>query len=150
MAPSSPTTPPVKTTPDPVLAELTSIHQLLDVLVGVERRNEQHLQRLNNALRELTTMLDGFTSSGSSFRSYQFDPMVVAYACILGPILGDRIDANTAKGEAYINDMMQGAAVMARQLLRTLDAYRSERGSLDYLENMAGDINQPQQPEDAS
>lgn len=144
MEPSSPTT--QAKTSDPVLAELNGIHQQLDVLVGVQRRNEQHLQRLNHALKELTTMLDGFTSSGSSFRSYQFDPMVIAYAAILGPILGDRIDAGVNKGEAYVSEMMQGAAVMARQLLRTLDAYRSERGSLDYLETMIKDVGDSSQP----
>lgn len=141
MAPSSATT--AKASPDPVLAELVGIRQLLDVLVGLQQRNEQQLQRTNRALAELNTMLDGFTSSGSSFRSYQLDPMVVAYAAILGPILGDRIDAGTDKGDEYISDMMKGAAMMARRLLRTLDSYQAERGSLDYLENVAGDISEP-------
>ena len=39
-----------------------------------------------------------------------------------------------------------GFILMARQLLRTLDAYQGERGTLDYLEANCGDIKPPDQP----
>lgn len=132
-----------KTAPqgDPALNQLSEIAALLDALLAQARKQSEQLQRLTRAVGELSTLVDGFTSSGSSFRSYQLDPMVVAYAAILGPILGDRIDANVPKGEAYIDEMLKGGAVMARQLLRNLDSYLSERGALDYLEGAAGDIN---------
>lgn len=42
--------------------------------------------------------------------------------------------------------MTKGAAVMAKQLLRTLDRYQSERGDLDYLENACAGISEPEAP----
>jgi len=136
MAPSSTSS---TTSPaDPVVSQLTAIASLLDVIAEREQRQIEHLQRMGRQLEDVRKLLDDFTAGGSDFRSYQLDPTLVAYAAILGPILGDRIDAQTGKGEAYLDDMLKGAVVMARQLLCTLDRYKSERGALDYLENATG------------
>lgn len=144
MAPSSPTAP--SKTPDPGSQELATITQLLGALLNQERTNEQQLRKLNQTLGSIETLLDGFSSGGSSFRAYQLDPMLLTYAAILGPILGDRIDSQVAKGDAYLDEMLKGAAVMARRLLQTLDEYRQQRSGLDYLEHQAGDINEPAPP----
>lgn len=133
--------------PDPTVEQLQALVAYMDIICDQLRKQNEQLQRLARGVNSLITLVDGFTGNGSCFRSYQLDPMVVAYAAILGPILGDRIDgAIEDKGEAYIEEMLKGAAVMARQLLRTLDAYQSERGSLDYLESVAGDIRDPGEP----
>lgn len=128
--------------------ELVQIHSLLDVLIDVQRRQAGCLERLHKTLELQRDLIDGFTGGGSSFRAAQIDPTQLVYAAILGPILGDRIDATAPKGDsdAYLEEMMRGAAVMARRLLRVLDTYLSNRGSLDYLENAAGDIQDPGQP----
>lgn len=130
------------------MAELVKIHSLLDLLVDVQRRQASRLERMHKTLEAQQALIDGFTSGGSSFRAAQVDPAQVAYAAILGPILGDRIDATVPKGdsEAYLEEMMRGAAVMSRRLLRVLDTYLSERSSLDYLEHAVGDIQDPGQP----
>lgn len=146
MASSSPT--PKNPTPTPPRTDLQLQHlqrmgDLLAALLDHQVSQGQVLRRLDQRVEELSQLVDGFTSSGSSFRSYQLDPMVVAYAAILGPILGDRIDASVDKGDDYVDDMLKGAAVMARKLLRVLDSYLAERRSLDYLESMAGDIQEP-------
>ena len=135
MAPSS--TSSTTAQADPVVAQLSAIAALLDVVADREEKQLEQLRRMGRQLDSLRDLLEGFSGGGSDFRSYQLDPLVVAYAAILGPILGDRIDGQTAKGETYIEEMMKGAAVMARELLRTLDRYRSERGALDYLESAA-------------
>lgn len=149
MASSSPTPKSQGPTPaatDPQLQLLQRIGDSLDSLLKHQASQDQQLRGLSQQLIEISQLVDGFTSSGSSFRSYQLDPMVIAYAAILGPILGDRIDASVDKGEGYVDDMLKGAAVMARKLLRVLDAYLSERGGLDYLESLAGDIQDPGSP----
>jgi hypothetical protein len=62
--------------------------------------------------------------------------MVLMYAAILGPVLSDRLDGQTAgAGGDYIAEMTKGSAVLARQLLRTLDEYRGSREGLDYIES---------------
>lgn len=119
----------------------------MDVICDQLRKQNEQLQRLHRGVTALITLMDGFTSNGSSFRSYQLDPMVVAYAAILGPILGDRIDADVTKDETYLEEMLKGAAVMARRLLRVLDQYQAERSGIDYLETMAGDIKDPGEPQ---
>lgn len=129
---------------DPQLKELCHISALLEVLVDRQKRCEEQLQRIHRASERLEKLLDGFTDEGSSFRAHQLDPLIIMYAALLGPILGDRIDAGiTDKSGDYTNQMTKGAAVMARNLLRTLDSYRQQREGLDYLENAAGDIQPP-------
>lgn len=123
------------------LIELTQIRSQLGELVLSAKRQEAQHNKTNALLEELVRLTDGFTSSGSSFQAYQLNPMVLVYAAILGPILGDRIDGTTPKGENYLEEMTQGAAVMAQRLLRTLDKYQSEKGLLSSLEAACGDLN---------
>jgi hypothetical protein len=133
------TTPPK--TADPQLQQLVQIAALLDILADRAGRLLEQQQRTNNSLARLERLLEGFTDEGSSFRAHQIDSLTVMYASLLGPILGDRIDSVIQdKGDDYADEMMKGAAVMARNLLRTLDLYRQQREGIDYLENAAGDI----------
>jgi hypothetical protein len=126
MAPSSPTT---QSPTDPVLAAINE-------LAEQQRKTNEHLIRIHKALADLVKLTDGFTSSGSSFRAYQLDPMVMVYAAILGPVLSDRLDGQaTSAGGDYIDQMTKGSAVLARRLLRILDEYRSGREGLDYIES---------------
>lgn len=134
MAPSS-TTAQTSQAPDPLLQELTQIHALLDVLIGIQQRQEQQLKTITKVLNDQANLLDGFTSGGSSFRAYQLDPVALAYASILGPVISDRLDGEASKsGQDYLDQMTKGAAVLARRLIRTLDDYRSQREGLDYIE----------------
>jgi hypothetical protein len=136
------TTPPK--TADPQLQQLGQITALLDVLTDRAGRLLEQQQRTNNSLARLEKLLEGFTDEGSSFRAHQVDPLIIMYASLLGPILGDRIDSSIqTKGDDYTDQMMKGAAVMARNLLRTLDLYRQQREGIDYLESAAGDIQPP-------
>lgn len=122
------------------LAELTQIRSQLGELHTIARRQEVQQGKILSALEELVRLADGFTGGGSSFAAYQINPMVLVYAAILGPILGDRIDADTQQGEQYLDEMTRGAAVMAQRLLRVLDEYQGKRGILDALEAACGDL----------
>jgi hypothetical protein len=134
MAPSSPNS--TSPTSDALVVEMTGIRQALDTLISQQQKTEQLLRQLNKALADLTRIVDGFTAGGSSFRAYQTDPMVLMYAAILGPVLSDRLDGQAAgAGGDYIAEMTKGSAVLARQLLRTLDEYRGSREGLDYIES---------------
>ena len=146
MEPSSSTQKGLSPKPVPTeLSELTRIREhLAALLVHAQEQSEQQRQ-ISQSLSEVARLLEGFTSGGSSFQAYQVSPLVLVYAAILGPILGDRIDGALPKKGDYLDEMTKGAAVMARQLLRTLDAYQGERGVIDYLEANCGDIKPPDQ-----
>jgi hypothetical protein len=141
MEPSSPT--PKGLSPKPVpteLSELTRIREQLSALLALGHQQGERQEQIARSLADVARLLEGFTSGGSSFQAYQVSPLVMVYAAILGPILGDRIDGTRPKEGDYLEEMTKGAAVLARQLLRTLDAYQGERGALDYLEANFGDI----------
>jgi hypothetical protein len=125
MEPSSPTSP---NSTDSVSVAIAS-------LAEQQRKTNEQLIRIHKALADVLRLLDGFTSSGSSFRAYQVDPMIMVYASLLGPVLSDRLDAQASKGDDYMADMTKGSAVLARHLLRTLDEYRSTREGMDYIES---------------
>ena len=131
---------------DLVVVELRSIRMGISSGLTLLQEQKQLQQKILDQLLELNRLMDGFTSSGSSFRSYQTDPMVIVYACILGPILGDRLDAAVAKGADYEDLMIKGAIPYARRLLRELDDYLERGDGRSYLEHMAGDIQPPTEP----
>lgn len=134
MEPSSPAS--ASQISEALVQEVTGIRQALDTLAGQQQKTEQQLRQLNKALLDIGKLVDGFTAGGSSFHAYQIDPMVLVYAAILGPVLSDRLDGQaTSSGGDYIAEMTRGSAVLARQLLRTLDEYRSSREGLDYIES---------------
>jgi hypothetical protein len=134
MEPSSPAS--ASQISDALVKEVAGIRQTLDSLADQQQKTEQLLRQIHRSLGGITELVDGFTSGGSSFRAYQVDPMVLVYAAILGPVLSDRLDGQASKGGGdYITEMTKGSAVLARQLLRTLDEYRGSREGLDYIES---------------
>jgi len=116
------------------------------ILIEEIRKLTLQVKVTNDLLGEIKTLIEGFTSGGASFRSYQLNPVLLAYAAILGPILGDRIDGSTEKDDHYEETMFKGAAVMAARLVQTLDQYSSERAPLDYLERICSDLQPPSEP----
>lgn len=147
MEPSSSTPKNLLPPPKPTeLTELSRIRELLASLVAQVSEQEATQRQLAASLTNIERLLEGFTSGGSSFQAYQVSPLTLVYASILGPILGDRIDGTTPKGDGYLDEMTKGAAVMARRLLRTLDSYQGDRGIIDYLEANCGDIKPPDEP----
>jgi hypothetical protein len=134
MEPSSPAS--KSPTSEAALAlELANIRQVLDTLASQQQKVEQLLRQQLRVLTDTQKLIDGFTDSGGSYRAYQVDPMIMVYAAILGPVLSDRLDSQASKGGDYMADMTKGSAVLARQLLRTLDEYRGSREGLDYIES---------------
>lgn len=93
----------------------------------------------NKALAEIHYLVNGFTSEGSSFQAQQVDQFTAAYIAVLGPLVAGRL----AQDPISLPEMMKGAAVLAKQLLEELAAYRSERSGLDLLEDMAAGIRDP-------
>lgn len=93
----------------------------------------------NKALTEIHYLVNGFTSEGSSFQAQQVDQFTAAYIAVLGPLVAGRL----AQDPISLPEMMKGAAVLAKQLLEELAAYRSERSGLDLLEDMAAGIRDP-------
>lgn len=90
----------------------------------------------NKALGEIHYLVNGFTSEGSSFQAHQIDQFTAAYLAVLGPLVAGRL----AQDPMSLPEMMKGAAVLSKQLLEELAAYRSERSGLDLLEDMAAGI----------
>lgn len=110
----------------------------------LERLIEQQ-QRLSGQIRDLQELINGFTSSGSSFNAYQLDPFTAAYLGVLAPVVADRL-RHAAQSEGMdINELMKGGIVLSRQLLEELAAYRSQREAQDYLEEQMALVNDPWQ-----
>lgn len=129
--------------PDPLLLEATRTRELLQEVAQSLRKQQEMQAQVAQSVADIARCLEGFTSGGASFHAYQLNPMVLVYASILGPILGDRIDGDRPREGDYLEEMTKGAAVMAQRLLRTLDQYQSGSAALDYLQANCGDIEPP-------
>ena len=90
-------------------------------------------------LTEMRDLVAGFTGNGAVFSAYQVDPFTHAYLAVMGPLLARRLDPDVAS----LPEMMKGATLLARELVEELAAYRSERASLDYLEEQTELLNDP-------
>lgn len=115
-----------------LLVEIQNTNRLL-----AESLNGQ--RAINNQLNDLLHLVNGFTSGGASFSGYTIDPMTTAYLGIMGPAIAARL---TEQG-ADLPEMMKGTALLSRQLLEELAAYRSERSAIDYIEEQAELISDP-------
>lgn len=133
------------TSPQPISENLTlfeSSRLLLQELKGTNALLLKLLEGQTNQSRQLTELhylLNGFSSGGASLSAYITDPMTQAYLALMGPALASRL----ADQGLELPELMKGATLLARQLLEELSAYRSERGSLDYLDEQAELINDP-------
>lgn len=114
------------------LQALYSIHALLAQSLARQKNLEARVEALQQ-------LLIGYTNDGASFLSHQVDPMTSAYLAILGPLCAHKL----IQHDPDLTEMMKGGTVLARQLLEELDAYRSTRAGLDYLEEQAAFINDP-------
>lgn len=94
---------------------------------------------LAKSVEDLIYLLNGFTSGGASFSGYAIDPMTTAYLAVIGPAIASRL----ATQGAELPELMKGSALLARQLLEELAAYRSERSAIDYVEEQAELITDP-------
>lgn len=115
-----------------ILAELQNTNRLLIRLIEGQRNQADQL-------KDLTYLVNGFTSGGASFSAYQCDQMTLAYLALMGPLLAQRMDM----GATDINELIKGGTLLARQLVDELGAYRSQQSSFDYLEEQAELINDP-------
>lgn len=115
-----------------LLAELQGTNRILSEVLNGQRA-------LNNQLQDLLYLVNGFTSGGASFSGYALDPMTTAYLAIMGPAIATRL----ADQGGDLPELMKGSALLARQLLEELAAYRSERSAIDYVEEQAELINDP-------
>ena len=133
------------TSPPPISENLTLFETSKLLLAELQTTNRLLVQQLqgqatlHDSLRELGYLLNGFTSGGASFSAYQSDTMTQAYLAVMGPLLGAKLAAQ----DLELPEMMKGATLLARQLIEELSAYRSERGSLDYLEEQTELIHDP-------
>lgn len=133
------------TSPPPISENLTLFETSRLLLDELKATNALLLKLLDaqvshsRQLSELHYLLNGFSSGGASLSAYITDPMTQAYLAVLGPALASRL----ADQGLELPELMKGATLLARQLLEELSAYRSERGSLDYLDEQAELINDP-------
>lgn len=115
-----------------LLQELRATNHLLMQLV-----NRQ--SAVSNQLESVSYAVAGFTNNGASFSSYVPDPLTLAYFSVMGPAIASKLNEQ----ELPLTELMKGATLLARQLVDEFAAYRSERSSIDYLEEQAELINDP-------
>lgn len=114
---------------------LAALHQIT-ALMAQSLQRQKHLEA---QLQALTEVVVGHTNDGASFLTHRIDPMTQAYLAILGPLCAHKL----IQHDPDLTEMMKGGTVLARQLLEELDAYRSTRAGIDYLEEQAAFINDP-------
>jgi hypothetical protein len=129
-----------KTSSDPVLEELRKQTALLVKISNDQAKANELAARNGRELLRILQLLERFTDGGASISQLRADPLLVAYAAMLGPILGDRVDsAVTDKGEAYIDGMLKAAVPLAERLCAELDRYRRQASPVPGLESLLQD-----------
>jgi hypothetical protein len=121
-----------------ILAELRALNKSLAFLT--QRVDVSHSSVMTE-LRQVRSLLDGFTSGGASFNAYQVDQLTAAYLAIIGPLVAARLAAPGQPTD--LPQVLKGAVLMAKTLTEELAAYRSQRQSFDYLESQTEFINDP-------
>lgn len=129
------------------MPELTLL-QFAEAALGELQQINGRLDQIMLQQREQLEILHGFTSGGSSFHAYQLDPLAQAYIALLASALGDQLQQATK--DMPLTELVKAAIPLSRTLLEELDAYRSARGGLDYLEEQIGFLQDPWSQEAAA
>jgi hypothetical protein len=140
MAPFSMTQATPASSPLPLTATVANLQELLEHSNALLERIMQQQQAQTALLRDLIKLLDGFSSGGASFAAYQIDPMTLAYLAITGPQI-HRMLGNLPQDDVV--ELLKAAGPLSRRVLEELDAYRTHRSGLDYLEEQGALIDDP-------
>lgn len=125
----------------PIPMDELSLLQLTNELLTELRLLRGQMDQLNLQQAEVLELLRGFTAGGASFHAYQVDPFTSAYIALIANAMSDRLAKAT--DQMPITELVKAAIPLSRSLLEELDAYRSSRGGLDYLEDQAGFLCDP-------
>mgnify|MGYP001161190386 FL=1 len=115
-----------------ILSELRNMNIQLRQSIIYQQQAHEHI-------RDLHTLMAGFTSGGASLTGYVPDAFTNAYLSVLGPVLAKRLDDN----ELDLEELMKGATLLSRRLLEELSAYRSEQEGRDVLEDALSLVDDP-------
>lgn len=115
-----------------ILSELRNISIQL-------RQGVVYQQQAHEHLREIHSLLHGFTNSGASLSGYMPDAFTNAYLSVLGPVLAKRLDDN----QLDLEELMKGATLLSRHLLEELAAYRTVQEGRDVIEDALSLVEDP-------
>lgn len=125
----------------PLAVTVTQMQQQMDTICALLERLLQQHQAQTALLRDVLALVDGFTAGGSSFTAYQVDPMTLAYLAVTGPQMSRVLH----QYDTDVIEIIKAAGPLSRRIIEEFDAYRSQRGGLDYLEDQGALIDDPWQ-----
>lgn len=123
----------------PLAHTATQLQAQVEQACALLERIMQQQQAQTSLLRDMLKLIDGFTAGGASFTAYQLDPMILAYMAIAGP----QFNRVLSSCDADIVEILKAAGPLSRRVIEEYDAYRSQRGGLDYLEEQGALIDDP-------
>ncbi len=103
---------------------------LLD-LVKETKINGEHLKTISKQLADISYLVNGFTSGGSSLNGYLPDASLLAYLSVIGPAIARHLDKTTG-----LEELLKGGVELSKRFTEEYAAYQSEQQPKDLLSSL--------------
>ena len=104
---------------------------LLLVLVKETKINGEHLKTISKQLADISYLVNGFTSGGSSLNGYLPDASLLAYLSVIGPAIARHLDKTTG-----LEELLKGGVELSKRFTEEYAAYQSEQQPKDLLSSL--------------
>jgi hypothetical protein len=106
-------------------------HGLLLDLVKETKINGEHLKTISKQLADISYLVNGFTSGGSSLNGYLPDASLLAYLSVIGPAIARHLDKTTG-----LEELLKGGVELSKRFTEEYAAYQSEQQPKDLLSSL--------------
>lgn len=106
-------------------------HGLLIDLVKETKINGEHLKTISKQLADISYLVNGFTSGGSSLNGYLPDASLLAYLSLIGPAIARHLDKTTG-----LEELLKGGVELSKRFTEEYAAYQSEQQPKDLLSSL--------------
>jgi|TARA_B100000530_G_scaffold143841_1_gene90042 hypothetical protein len=106
-------------------------HGLLIDLVKETKINGEHLKTISKQLADISYLVNGFTSGGSSLNGYLPDASLLAYLSVIGPAIARHLDKTTG-----LEELLKGGVELSKRFTEEYAAYQSEQQPKDLLSSL--------------
>ena len=103
-------------------------HGLLVDLLKETKINGEHLKTISKHLSDISYLVNGFTSGGSSLNGYLPDAGTLAYLSLMGPAIARHLDKTTG-----VEEILKGGVELSRRFTEEYAAYQSEQQPKDLI-----------------
>ena len=106
-------------------------HGLLIDLVKETKINGEHLKTISKQLADISYLVNGFTSGGSSLNGYLPDASLLTYLSVIGPAIARHLDKTTG-----LEELLKGGVELSKRFTEEYAAYQSEQQPKDLLSSL--------------